>query len=372
MNFNEFNLNAKLAQAISRKGYMEPSEVQARAIPVLLGGKDAIVQARTGTGKTAVFSIPLLERIDPTWPPLQALVLVPTRELAVQVHREFSELAFGQRVFCVAVYGGASINVQRNELRRGAHVVVATPGRLMDFMRRGGISLGSLKFVILDEADKMFDMGFRDDINFILSKCPRQRQTMLFSATMPEGIRELAGRHMARDRAFVNVSQDKIAVDEVDQFFVRVDPKKRVSTVASLINARKMNKCLVFCRTQRTVDWLSRALYRRGIRSRSIHGGLPQNARQRVLEDFKSDRTPVLIATDLLARGMDIKDISHIINFDFPKERETYVHRIGRTARFGKGGEAITFCTNVLEMEELGRIQNQIKAEIPELAEFSS
>lgn len=372
MNFNELKLNTKLAHAVDRKGYMEPSEVQAKAIPVVLDGKDIIVQAQTGTGKTAAFGIPLLEKIAPTPVQIQALILTPTRELAVQVHKELSELAHGQGIFCLAVYGGASINIQHSELRRGQHIIIATPGRLMDMMRRGWISLNSLKYAVLDEADKMFDMGFRDDIDFILSKCPKERQTMLFSATIPHEIMALANKHLKHDKVFLNISQDNVAVDEIDQFFVKVDPKKRVSTVADLIKGRKMDKCLVFCRTQRTADWLSRELFRRGIRSRSIHGGLPQNARQRVLDDFRSDRTGVLIATDLLARGMDIKDISHIINFDFPKERETYVHRIGRTARFGKGGEAITFCTNVLELEELERIQDHIRAEIPELSEFSS
>lgn len=369
MDFREFELNDRLAQAIKRKGYAQPSEVQAKVIPLVLQGKDVIVQARTGTGKTAAFAIPLLEKLRGSRALTQVLVLVPTRELAEQVQKEFFSLSQGQGIFCISVYGGQSIGVQRNLLRKGQHVVIATPGRLMDLMNRGWIRLDAIKFVVLDEGDKMLDMGFREDIEFILSRCPRLRQTMLFSATISDDIRSLAEGHLRQERVFVNVSQDKVAVDEISQFFISVERKKRLSILAGMVRAKKMTKCLVFCRTRRTVDWLSRQLNRRGVQARSIHGGLPQNARQRIVRGFRSDRIPVLVTTDLLARGMDIQGISHIINFDFPKERETYVHRIGRTARFGKRGEAITFCTNVMEIEELERIQSSFRTEIIELVE---
>jgi len=372
LKFNEFELNERLAHAIESKGYFEPSEIQFKTIPLILEGRDIMGQARTGTGKTAAFAIPLIERVDPQRKEVQALVVVPTRELAVQVEKEVRELAKGQNIYCLAVYGGASIGVQHNELNRGQHIVVATPGRLMDHMRRGWISLNGVHAVVLDEADKMFDMGFRDDIDFILSYCPRERQTLLFSATMTEEIRNLASRHLRPDKLFINVSEDKMAVEEIDQFFVSVDPKKKISTLASMVRKRHMTKCLVFCRTRRTADWAARELGKRKVRARSIHGGLKQNMRQRILSDFKTDRVPVLITTDLLSRGMDIDDISHIINFDFPEERETYVHRIGRTARFGKRGEAITFCTNVLEYQEMERIQSLTNCKIKELGEFAS
>ncbi|MBN2067009.1 MAG: DEAD/DEAH box helicase [Candidatus Diapherotrites archaeon] len=372
MNFNEFNLNKNLENAIAQKGFRKASDVQARTIPVVLQGQDAIVQARTGSGKTAAFSIPLLEKISKNPSFVQALVLVPTRELALQVHHEFSELAYGQRIYSVPVYGGASISAQQSQLRRGAHVIVATPGRLMDLMDRGWINLRAIKYVVLDEADKMFDMGFRDDIDFILSNCPSERQTLLFSATMPSDIISLVERHLKPDHVLVDVSRDKLSVEEIEQFFVRVDPKKRVSTLASLIKRRHMKKCLVFCQTQRTADWLSKNLSRHGIQAEAIHGGMRQGLRQSIVNSFKSNRAQVLVATNLLARGMDINDISHIINFDFPKERETYVHRIGRTARFGKKGEAVTFCTNVLEIQEMRRIQSHINAEVQELVEYGS
>ncbi|MFH1234018.1 MAG: DEAD/DEAH box helicase [Candidatus Diapherotrites archaeon] len=369
MDFSDLKLNERLAQAIQAKGYAAPSEVQVKALPFILEEKDVIVQARTGTGKTAAFAIPILEKLAGQQGHTQALVLVPTRELADQVQKEFAALAKGQGIFCAAVYGGQSIGVQRGLLNKGQHVVVATPGRLIDLMNRGWIKLDAIKFVVLDEADKMFDMGFRDDIEFVLARCPKQRQTMLFSATTSDDILSMAERHLRPDRVSVNVSQDKVAVDEISQFYISVEPKKRLSILAALIQDKKMTKCLVFCRTRRTADWVSKQLTQRRVPARSIHGGLEQNVRQRIIEGFRSDKIPVLVTTDLLARGMDIQDISHIINFDFPKEKETYVHRIGRTARFGKTGEAITFCTNVMEIQELENIQSSFRTEIVELVE---
>jgi len=372
VNFNEFELNDRLAVAIELKGYSKPSLIQLKSIPLILEGKDLIGQARTGTGKTAAFSIPLIERINTASNRIQALVVVPTRELAVQVQNEIRALSKGQGIHCLAVFGGQSIAFQVNELRRGQHLVVATPGRLMDLMRRNNINLSSVKTVVLDEADKMLDMGFRDDIDFILSNCPRERQTLLFSATMPDEIKRLASRHLSLGHVFVNVSEDRLAVEKINQFFVSVDPKKKVSTLARIVRKRHMTKCLVFCRTRRTAEWVARELSKRNVRARSIHGGLRQNLRQSILKNFSTGRIPVLVSTDLLSRGMDLSDISHIINFDFPKERETYIHRIGRTARFGKKGEAITFCSNVREFEEMERLKSLIQSPIKELKEFAS
>ncbi|MEM0359751.1 MAG: DEAD/DEAH box helicase [Candidatus Diapherotrites archaeon] len=369
MGFSDLKLNDRLVHAIKAKGYAKPSEVQEKTIPVILEGKDAIVQARTGTGKTAAFAIPLLEKLAMQKSQIQALVLVPTRELANQVQKEFYALAKGQNIFCIAVYGGQSINAQRSLLQKGQHVVVATPGRLIDLMNRGLISLEGVKFVVLDEADKMFDMGFRQDIEFILARCPKQCQKMLFSATISDEILALTEQHLRLERVFVNVSQEKVAVDEISQFYINVEPKKRVSILAALIQDKEMKKCLVFCSTRRTAEWLSKQLSLLGIPARSIHGGLEQKARQSIMDGFRSDKIPVLITTDLLARGMDIQGISHIINFDFPKEKETYVHRIGRTARFGKRGEAITFCTNVMQIQGLEQIQSSFNTQIIELVE---
>lgn len=368
MKFTELNLNQKLEKAIHDMGFTDPSDIQAKSIPLILEGNDIIAQSRTGTGKTAAFCIPLLELLSEA--PVRkvyALILVPTRELAVQVHQELEMLGKNQHIYGTPVFGGASINVQREQLKQGQHIVIATPGRLMDLMNRKWIDLSNLKCVILDEADKMFDLGFRDDIDFILSKVPRQRQTILFSATISDEIQKLAEKHLKKEKVFVNVSQDKLAVDEIDQFFVRVFPNERVSMLVDLIHAKNMNKCLVFCRTQRTADWLSRQLNQYRIPSKSVHGGMTQNLRQRLIDDYKSDKIPVLVATNLVARGLHIDDISHVINFDFPQDQESYVHRIGRTARFGKRGEAITFCANVKEVQELMKIQSKINTPIQEL-----
>lgn len=371
MKFSEFKLNEKLAKAIEAKGYTEPSEIQEKTIPLILNGKDIIGQARTGTGKTAAFVIPIMQKINPENRGVQALVLVPTRELAQQVEKETKSLAIGQNIHAAAVFGGQKISIQKNLLHRGQHFIVATPGRLMDLMRRGWIQLSTVNTVILDEADKMFDMGFREDIEFILGGCPKERQTLLFSATMSSEIRSLTKKFLASDAEFINVSEDKLAVDEVDQFYISVNPKKRISTLADLISFENMDKCLVFTRTRRTTEWLSKQLYKRNIRAKAIHGGLSQNVRQRMLEGFRSGKVPVLITTDLLARGMDIQDISHIINFDFPKEKETYVHRIGRTARFGKRGEAITFCTSVMDLEEIKQIERMTNTQIREIVQVN-
>jgi len=369
MKFSELKLNSKLAHAIEAKGYAAPSEIQEKAIPPILEGKDLIGQARTGTGKTAAFSIPAMQKIDQHKKEVQVLVLVPTRELAAQVEKEMKSIARGQEIFVTSVFGGQSISVQQRLLKKGQHAVVATPGRLMDLMRRGSINLSFLSMVVLDEADKMFDMGFRDDIEFILSKCPRERQTLLFSATMFAEIRSLAEKYMKEESVFINVSEDKLTVEEIDQFYIAVDPKKRISTLADLIRFEDMTKCLVFTRTRKTAEWLAKQLFKRSVKARSVHGGLSQNVRERLVDGFRSDRIPVLVTTDLLARGLDIHDISHIINFDFPKEKEMYVHRIGRTARFGKRGEAITFCTNVREIEEIREIESMTNTQIREIVE---
>lgn len=369
MKFSEFNLNPQLAQAIEQKGFTEPSEVQQKTIPLIFEGKDIITQSKTGTGKTAAFSIPLLQLVDPSKKSIQAIVIVPTRELAMQVQKELHSLGEGQGVYSLPVFGGQSINVQLDKLRRGQHIVVATPGRLMDLMRRGAVKLNSVKYAVLDEADKMFDMGFREDIDYILSHCPKERQTLLFSATISGDIQTLASKHLKEDKEFIDISQDQLTVDEIDQFYIKVDPKRRVSILADLIHFKEMNKCLVFCKTQRTADWLARQLQNFGVKAESIHGGLSQNIRERILRKYKQNQVSVLISTNLVARGLHIDDISHIINFDFPDEQETYVHRIGRTARFGKRGEAITFCTNLIDVREIEKYQQSLQAPIQELVE---
>ncbi|MBN1941327.1 MAG: DEAD/DEAH box helicase [Candidatus Diapherotrites archaeon] len=366
MNFNELKISDSLKQAIRNKGFKEPSEVQEKTIPAALEGKDFIGKAKTGTGKTAAFAIPLIEKISPGQG-FKALIVVPTRELAMQAKKEIAEIAIGSNLKTVAVFGGQSINVQADLLYKKPEIVVGTPGRLLDLFYRGLLNGKNVSFLILDEADKMFDMGFREDIEKIIHEIPRERQTMLFSATMPEEILELTEQYMKQDKIFFDLSEDESPVAEVEQFYMMVDRKQKVSALQRIIKTHPQAKTLVFCRTKRTVDWLSHELAKRGVKAFAIHGDKPQNMRNRIMEKYKGFRGGVLIATDLVARGIHVDDIDNVINFDFPQEPETYIHRIGRTARQGKKGRAISFCSNVLELEHLERTGSRHNAQIQEL-----
>ena len=354
MSFDNLKISDSLKQAIRQKGFTEASEVQEKVIPAALEGKDLIGKAKTGTGKTAAFGIPLLENIK-QGEASAALIITPTRELAMQVKKEIASLSTGSRLKILAVFGGQSINLQADKLREGPEIIVGTPGRLLDLVSRGLVSFRNTRFLVLDEGDKMLDMGFREDIERIISGFHRERQTMLFSATMPEEILALADRQMKKDRIFFDLSEDDSPVDAVEQFYLMVDPKQKISALQEIINTDRDAKMLVFCKTKRTVDWLDRQLYRRRVRCFAIHGDKPQATRNRILEKFKQTRGGVLVATDLVARGIHVDDISNVINFDYPREPETYLHRIGRTARQGKKGKAISFCTNVMELESLER-----------------
>lgn len=366
MNFSELNINDSLKAAIKRKGFETPSEIQEKLIPVALAGKDVVGKAKTGTGKTAAFGIPLLEKIRPG-DAFSALVVVPTRELAVQVKEEISSLAHGSGMKVVSVYGGEDIRRQAEHLHRHPEIIVGTPGRILDLLERELLHFDRSKFLVLDEADKMFDMGFRQDIAAIVSFFPKDRQTMLFSATMSKEILDLANRHLKHDKEMIDVSEDETPVDQIEQFYVMVGHSQKVDALRMLLEREKHSKTLVFCRTKRTVDWLERQLYRNGIKSLAIHGGKKQNHRNRTIEQYKNDQRLVLIATDLVSRGIHIEDINNVVNFDFPEQMETYIHRIGRTARQGKNGRAISFCSNVMELEQLKRLGHRANCEIKEL-----
>ncbi|MDD5163452.1 MAG: DEAD/DEAH box helicase [Candidatus ainarchaeum sp.] len=365
MNFNELNINDNIKKALEKKGFARPSEIQEKAIPAALAGKDIVGKSKTGTGKTAAFAIPLIEKILPGQG-FSALVVVPTRELAMQVKEEIASIAIGSHVKSMAVFGGQSINRQLDLLERNPEIIVGTPGRLLDLMSRNAISFRSARFLILDEADKMFDMGFRDDVEKIISSLPRARQTMLFSATMPQEILHLIERNMKHDKIVFDLSMDNAPVQEVEQFYVMVDNRQKIDALQRLLKAEN-SKVLVFCRTKRTVDWLERQLYRRGIRALAIHGDKPQNARNRIIENYKNSRDGILIATDIVARGIHVDDIGSVVNFDFPQETETYLHRIGRTARQGRKGKAISFCSNVMELDNLERTGTRSNSIIQQL-----
>jgi superfamily II DNA/RNA helicase len=340
--FGGLTLTEQTARALDDMKYSQPTEIQAMAIPLLLEGKDVVGQAQTGTGKTAAFGIPLVERIDPSMLVVQALVLAPTRELASQIAQEVGKIGRHRGVRVAAIYGGASMGAQLSELKRGAQVVVGTPGRILDHLKRGTLSFESVTYLVLDEADRMLDMGFMPDVERILRRTPRSRQTALFSATVPTVVRIISRRHM-RDAVTVQVKPEERTVTSVEQIFYEVAERDKPEALRAVLKEQVPERAMVFCRTQIAVDRLTRILRRDGIAVEAIHGSLGQGQRERVLADFRRGAVTLLIATNLAARGLDIPEVSHVINYDIPEESESYVHRIGRTARMGREGMAITF-----------------------------
>jgi ATP-dependent RNA helicase DeaD len=358
--FGEIPLSPVMMQALARADYLTPTPVQAGLIPRALEGEDVVGQARTGTGKTAAFLIPILERLKPrtevSGP--QALILAPTRELAVQVHGELQRLAHGRRVRSVALYGGKPIRGQIEKLRRGVQLVVGTPGRILDHISRQSLCLDDVAFVVLDEADRMLDIGFRPDIEKILRRCPRRRQTFLLSATVPPPIQRLARRYM-RDPVTLDFSPEKLSVDTIRQFYFTVDQSRKFDLLTHLLQRENPTQAIVFCRTRRGTERLYQRLKKRSRDVGCIHGDMHQTARDRVMERFRAGRLQVLVATDVVGRGIDVTSISHIINYDIPQFCDDYVHRVGRTGRMGREGVAFTFVTPE-EGPELTRIEIRI------------
>jgi len=339
--FGDRPLRPETLRAIRRLGWTEPTPIQSRVIPLMTAGRDLIGQAQTGSGKTGAYGIPLAERLDPTARTIQALILVPTRELALQVADDVRALGRERRLLITVVYGGHSMARQIEDLRRGPQIVVATPGRLLDHMQRGTIDIGTAGVVVLDEADRMLDMGFLPDVSRILGRTPRSRQTVLFSATMPSEIYAIAKQQM-RDPVWVRIDGPLPTVSTVGQFYLEVAEEDKVTALRQLLVREPITSGLVFRRTRHRVDRLARALGRTG-RVGVIHGGLLEGARLRALREFEEKRTRLLIATNVAARGLDLPEISHVINYDMPEDVDTYIHRVGRTARAGRSGTAITF-----------------------------
>ncbi|MFH1588195.1 MAG: DEAD/DEAH box helicase [Candidatus Diapherotrites archaeon] len=365
MDFSELNLNENILNALHKKGFLEPSEIQEKVIPKALLGRDIVGKAKTGTGKTAAFAIPILKKTI-SGQGTTTLVVVPTRELASQVKEEIHSIAIGSRIKSVAVFGGQNIKTQIQLLHRHPEIIVGTPGRLLDLISRKELFLNKIKFLVLDEADKMFDMGFKKDVEKIISFTPKERQTMLFSATMPEEILRLIDRHLKHDMLMFDLSEDNAPVEDVQQFYLMVDKNRKIESLCNILNSDS-SKTLVFCRTKRTVDWLERQLSRQRIHALGIHGDKAQNIRNRIINEFKESKDAILIATDIVARGIHVDDIGIVINFDFSEDSEAYLHRIGRTARQGKKGIAITFCTNLMELKSLKQIASRNNTEIQEL-----
>ncbi len=346
--------------ALAEAGYLQPTPIQAGLIPRALAGVDVLGQARTGTGKTAAFVIPILERLAPhkKGQGPQAMVLVPTRELAVQVREEVVKLSHGRRVHSVAIYGGKPIRGQIEKLQRGADVIIGTPGRLLDHMGRGTLILNDLALVVLDEADRMLDIGFRPDIEKILRRCPRTRQTLLLSATVPPPVERLARSYM-RDPESLNFSPTDIAVETIEQFYCTVDPERKFDLLDKLLKIEQPKQAIIFCRTKRGTDKVQMRLAKRIQGVDCIHGDLAQSARDRVMQGFREGTVRYLVATDVVGRGIDVSSISHIINYDIPQFCDDYVHRVGRTGRMGREGVAYTFVTPE-EGGELTRIEMRI------------
>jgi ATP-dependent RNA helicase DeaD len=353
-------LSKVMLASLAEAEYLEPTPIQAGLIPQALKGTDLMGQAQTGTGKTAAFCIPILERLEPRAQNagVQALVLVPTRELAVQVRDECIKLASGHDVRIVAVYGGKPIRQQVEHLRRGAEIVVGTPGRVIDLIGRGSLVLGGVRFVVLDEADRMLDIGFRPDIEKILRRCPQSRQTLLLSATIPPPVKRLAERYM-RDPEMVDFSTKDLAVETIEQSYFTVDPERKFELLAKLLERENPRQAIVFCRTKRGTDKVCRRLSQKFSNVDTIHGDLQQSARDRVMRHFREGKTKVLVATDVVGRGIDVTTISHIINYDIPQFCDDYVHRVGRTGRMGREGVAFTFVSPE-EGNELTRIEMRI------------
>lgn len=347
MRFNELNLSREVLQAIEEMGFVNPSEVQEGTIPEILDGHDLLAQAQTGTGKTASFGIPMIEKIqDNNYETLQALVLVPTRELARQVSEELQKLSKNKTFIRVlAIYGGADMGKQLRELKKGASIVVGTPGRVMDHMKRKTIDLSSLKFLVLDEADEMFDMGFRDDMKTIIEKTNDDRQTLFFSATFDNEIKEFSKLYQNNPKKVI-IEKKELTAEKIKQYYLELNRNMKTEILNRLILIHKPKKSIIFCNTKRMVENLEEEIAQKGYKVDSLHGDMRQSSRDNVMKKFRKGTIDVLIATDVAARGLDVSDIDIVFNYDLPQQAEYYVHRIGRTARAGKKGLSFTFVTS--------------------------
>ncbi|HER5569114.1 TPA: DEAD/DEAH box helicase [Streptococcus pyogenes] len=365
MKFTEFNLSQDIQSAVVTAGFEKASPIQEMTIPLALEGKDVIGQAQTGTGKTAAFGLPTLNKIRTNENIIQALVIAPTRELAVQSQEELFRFGREKGVKVRSVYGGSSIEKQIKALKSGAHIVVGTPGRLLDLIKRKALILDHVETLILDEADEMLNMGFLEDIEAIISRVPADRQTLLFSATMPAPIKQIGVKFM-KDPEHVQIKNKELTNVNVDQYYVRVKEQEKFDTMTRLMDVNQPELSIVFGRTKRRVDEITRGLKLRGFRAEGIHGDLDQNKRLRVIRDFKNDQIDILVATDVAARGLDISGVTHVYNYDITQDPESYVHRIGRTGRAGKSGESITF-VSPNEMGYLSMIENLTKKQMKPL-----
>ncbi|MCW1927672.1 DEAD/DEAH box helicase [Bhargavaea beijingensis] len=342
--FSDLNISDSTQLSLERMGFEEATPIQEETIPLAQAGKDVIGQAQTGTGKTTAFGVPIIEKIDTQNPDIQALIIAPTRELAIQVSEEIYRIGYGKRARILSVYGGQEIGRQIRALRNRPQIVVGTPGRILDHIKRGTMKLHGVETLVLDEADEMLNMGFIEDINAILENVPSERQTLLFSATMPGPIRKIADNYM-KSPAEVRIKAKEMTVENIEQFFVKAQEREKFEALTRLLNVHTPELAIIFGRTKRRVDEVAQALNLRGYLAEGIHGDLTQAKRLSVLRQFKEGKIDILVATDVAARGLDISGVTHVYNFDIPQDPESYVHRIGRTGRAGKSGVAVTFVT---------------------------
>jgi ATP-dependent RNA helicase DeaD len=355
LNFDQLDSSKEVKKGHAELEFKEMFPIQEQSIPKMLNGENIIGQAKTGTGKTASFGVPMIENLDWNEKKVQGLIIAPTRELAVQIANDLSNYGKYTPLRVLTVYGGVSIQRQINELIRGVHVVVGTPGRLIDHMKRGSLRLEGVKSLVLDEADRMLDMGFIDDIEYILQRTPNHKQISLWSATIDDRTRRLSKRYMPNAKLIL-VSKDEIAVEAIDQRYIKVASYEKFDILQKLINHFDIDRALIFCARRITVDRLTGRLKRTGFNAEAIHGQISQARREAVLERFRNGQLSFMVATEVAARGLDIEDIPFIVNYDIPDDPLMYFHRIGRTARAGKSGTAVTFVTYE-ENEELKRIE---------------
>jgi ATP-dependent RNA helicase DeaD len=362
--FSDLGVSAEILKAVEDMGYTHPSQIQTQSIPLLLEGRDVIGQAQTGTGKTAAFAIPIIDQVDTSSKKPQALILCPTRELAVQVEGEIVKLSKYKRgLSSTCIYGGESIDRQIRSLKQGVQVVVGTPGRIMDHMDRGTLKLDNVGIIVLDEADEMLDMGFREDIENILSDCPEERQTVFFSATMPKPILDLT-KKFQKNPEIIKVLRKELTVENISQVYYEVKQPLKIELMTRLMNLNQYTLSVVFCNTKRVTDEVTEELIARGVMAEALHGDLSQAQRTKVMNKFRKGHCSVLVATDVAARGIDVDNVEAVFNFDLPLDEENYVHRIGRTGRAGKSGAAISFVTGRKDMFRIKDLEKFIKTSI--------
>lgn len=362
--FQELGISKELVEVLRKNGIRQATPVQEQSIGEILNGRDVVAQAQTGTGKTFAFLLPMMEKIQIDKPQTQGLIITPTRELAIQITNEAKKLVKGKNISILAAYGGQDVEAQIRKLKNGVHLVIATPGRLLDHIRRKTIDLGRLEFLVLDEADEMLRMGFLNDVESIIMDTPKTRQTMLFSATIPNEVRSLSKRFM-KNPLQIEIEGKNVTLDEIEQIVIETTDRRKLDVLCGLIDEYRPYLAIVFCRTKRRVSDLNRELLARGYNSDELHGDLSQAKRERVIKNFRTAKLQILVATDIVSRGIDVEGVTHVVNFDIPENVDSYIHRIGRTGRIGNEGMAITLVTE-RDREDMVLIQRKIKKDLTE------